>query len=110
MASVIGIELMNANLTSDTRAVVSNEAIKFMGLSINGVDGERSQLGLSENRVAIANSTLQAQVDIIKLNLDDLEGVDVYEASTRITALTNQMEISYNLTARISQLSLVNEL
>jgi flagellar hook-associated protein 3 FlgL len=51
---------------------------------------------------------LQAQVDIVKLNLDDLEGVDVYAASTKITALTNQMEISYNLTARISQLSLVN--
>jgi flagellar hook-associated protein 3 FlgL len=110
MASVIGIELLGANLTSDTRAVVSNEAIKNMGLAINGVNGERSLLGLSENRVAISNTTLQAQLDIIKLNLDDLEGVDVYEASTRITALTNQMEISYNLTARISQLSLVNAL
>lgn len=110
MASVIGIELLNANLTSDTRAVVSDEAIKFMGLAINGVDSERSALGLSENRVSTANGILQAQIDIIKLNLDDLEGVDVYEASTRITALTNQMEISYNLTARIASLSLVNEL
>jgi flagellar hook-associated protein 3 FlgL len=110
MASVIGIELLGANLTSDTRAVVSNEAIKNMGLAINGVNGERSLLGLSENRVSISNTTLQAQLDIIKLNLDDLEGVDVYEASTRITALTNQMEISYNLTARISELSLVNAL
>lgn len=108
MASVIGIELLSANLTSDTRAIVSNQAIKFMGLAINGVDGQRSELGLSENRVTIANSTLQAQINIITLNLDDLEGVDVYEASTRITALTNQMEISYNLTARISELSLVN--
>ena len=110
MAAVISIELLNADLNSDTRAVVSDWAISKMGLAINGVDGERSQLGLSENRVAIANETLQAQVDIIKLNLDDLEGVDVYEASTRITALTNQMEISYNLTARIAELSLVNEL
>jgi flagellar hook-associated protein 3 FlgL len=110
MASVVGIELLNANLTSDTRAIVSNTAIKHMGMAINGVDGQRSELGLSENRVSIANSTLQAQIDIIKLNLDDLEGVDVYAASTRITALTNQMEISYNLTARISQLSLVNSL
>lgn len=110
MASVVGIELLNANLTSDTRAIVSNTAIKHMGMAINGVDGQRSELGLSENRVSIANNTLQAQIDIIKLNLDDLEGVDVYAASTRITALTNQMEISYNLTARISQLSLVNSL
>lgn len=110
MAAVIGIELLDTPLTSDTRAVVSNAAINYMGQAVNGVDEQRSLLGLSQNRVALSNDTLQAQVDIVKLNLDDLEGVDVYEASTRITALTNQMEISYNLTARISQLSLVNEL
>lgn len=110
MGAVVGIEMLNFPFNGDTRAVISNAAIKYMGLAINGVDQQRTQLGLSENRVKQANETLQAQVDIVKLNLDDLEGVDVYEASTRITALTNQMEISYNLTARISELSLVNAL
>lgn len=110
LASVIGIELLSLDISSDTRAIVSNSAIDYMGRAIYGIDSERGQLGLSENRVAMANETLQVQKDIVKLNLDDLEGVDVYEASSRITALTNQMEISYNLTARISQLSLVNEL
>ena len=107
-ATVIGIELLNLPISSDTRAIVSNKAIDFMGKAIYGVDSQRGLLGLSENRVAMANEVLQAQVDIVKLNLDDLEGVDVYEASTKITALTNQMEISYNLTARIAELSLVN--
>jgi flagellar hook-associated protein 3 FlgL len=110
MGAVIGIEVLNIPFSAETRAVVSKAAINYMGQAINGVDQERTQLGLSENRVKLANETLQAQVNIVKLNLDDLEGVDVYEASTRITALTNQMEISYNLTARISQLSLVNSL
>jgi flagellar hook-associated protein 3 FlgL len=110
MGAVVGMELMNLPVSSDTRAVVTNAAINYMGQAINGVDQERTELGLSENRVSMANETLQAQVNIVKLNLDDLEGVDVYDASTRITALTNQMEISYNLTARLSQLSLVNEL
>ena len=107
-ATVIGIELLNLPISSDTRAIVSNKAIEFMGKAIYGVDSQRGLLGLSENRVAMADEVLQAQVNIVKLNLDDLEGVDVYEASTKITALTNQMEISYNLTARISELSLVN--
>jgi flagellar hook-associated protein 3 FlgL len=110
MGAVLGIEVLNIPFSEQTRSVVSHAAINYMGQAINGVDAQRTQLGLSENRVKLANGTLQAQVDIVKLNLDDLEGVDVYEASTRITALTNQMEISYNLTARISQLSLVNEL
>lgn len=106
--AVIGIELLNLPISSDTRAIVSNSAIDYMGKAIYGIDSQRSLLGLSENRVAMADEVLKAQVDIVKLNLDDLEGVDVYEASTKITALSNQMEISYNLTARISELSLVN--
>jgi flagellar hook-associated protein 3 FlgL len=110
MGAVIATELLPIPIQGDTRSAISNAAIGYMGKAINGVDQQRTQLGLSENRVSMANETLQAQVDIVKLNLDDLEGVDVYEASTRITALTNQMEISYNLTARLSQLSLVNEL
>ncbi|MCB1444619.1 MAG: flagellar hook-associated family protein [Rhizobiaceae bacterium] len=108
LGAVIGIELLNLPFGSDTRAVVSDSAIDYMGKAIYGIDSERGQLGLSQNRVKMADEVLKAQVDIVKLNLDDLEGVDVYEASTRITALSNQMEISYNLTARISQLSLVN--
>jgi flagellar hook-associated protein 3 FlgL len=107
-ATVLGIELLKLPINSDTRAIVSNKAINSIGQAIYGIDAERGQLGLSENRVRLANEVLGAQIDIVKLNLDDLEGVDVYEASTRITALSNQMEISYNLTARISELSLVN--
>jgi flagellar hook-associated protein 3 FlgL len=106
--TIIGIELLNLPISSDTRAIVSNKAIDYMGKAIYGVDSERGLLGLSQNRVRVADEVLKAQADIVKLNLDDLEGVDVYEASTKITALSNQMEISYNLTARISQLSLVN--
>ena len=108
MGAVIGIELFNLPISSDTRAVVSDAAIDYTGRAIYGIDAERGLLGLSENRVAMANEVLKAQIDIVRLNLDDLEGVDVYEASTKITALSSQMEISYNLTARISELSLVN--
>lgn len=110
MAAVVSIELLHLPFGAQTRQVVSDAAIGYMGKAINGIDEERTQLGLSENRVSLANTTLQAQVDIVKINLDSLEGVDVYAASTKITALTNQMEISYNLTARLSQLSLVNDL
>lgn len=106
--AVIGIELLNLPISSDTRAIASDTAIEFMGKAIYGIDSQRGLLGLSENRVAMADEVLKAQIDIVKLNLDGLEGVDVYEASTKITALSNQMEISYNLTARISELSLVN--
>jgi len=35
------------------------------------------------------------------------ENVDSYEVATRVSLLTNQLEASYTLTARLQQLSLV---
>ena len=36
-----------------------------------------------------------------------MEGVDPYEAATRVSALVSQIETSYALTSRIQQLSLL---
>jgi flagellar hook-associated protein 3 FlgL len=58
--------------------------------------------------VSGATDRINSQVDLFQRNLQDLEGVDPYEASTKITSLLNQIETSYSLTARIQQLSLVN--
>ena len=53
---------------------------------------------------------IKLQVDLFTNNIRDLEGVDPYEASTRISSLMTQIETSYTLTARIQQLSLVRYL
>jgi flagellar hook-associated protein 3 FlgL len=39
--------------------------------------------------------------------LNNLEGVDPYEASTRVSGLMAQIELSYSLTARLQQMSLL---
>jgi len=39
-----------------------------------------------------------------------VEGVDPYEASTRMNSLLAQVEASYTLTSRIQQMSLMNYL
>ena len=80
--------MSSSSCCSDTRAIVSNKAIDYMGKAIYGIDSERGLLGLSQNRVKMADEVLKAQADIVKLNLDDLEGVDVYEASNGREALS----------------------
>ena len=69
---------------------------------------QQAKLGLTENKVSSATDRIKSQVDLFQRNLIDLEGVDPYEASTRITSLLSQIETSYALTARMQQLSLVN--
>lgn len=110
LAAVIGIELMDSPISSEVRASVNAKAIEYAGQAVTGIDNERSNLGVSENRVAKANVSIEAQIRIMQLHLNDIEGVDGYEASTRMQALLTQVETSYTLTARIQQLNLMNYL
>jgi len=108
LAAVMGLELLSAPISDEVRSFVNSRAIQHAGEAVNKIDNIRSKLGISENRVSKANTALEAQEKIFKLHLADLEGVDAYEASTRMKSLLAQVETSYQLTARLQQLSLTN--
>ena len=110
LAAVIGVELLNSPISAEVRTAVNASAIKYAGSAVTGIDNQRSTLGVSENRITKANTALESQLRIITLHLGDIEGVDAYEASTRMKSLLAQVETSYTLTARIQQLSLMNYL
>jgi flagellar hook-associated protein 3 FlgL len=110
LAAVVGLELINSPINRQVRQQMVERTISYFGEAISGLDYERGQLGLSQARVKTANESISVQLTIVETNINGMEGVDVYEASTRMTSLMTQMEISYSLTARISQLSLVNML
>jgi len=107
---VLGQELLSLNISERTRKTVSDAAIDYMGQAISGVDGERSKLGISEARVKQANTSLDAQITILSTSIKDMEGIDTYEAATRVTTLESQLSLAYTLTSRIQNLSLLNYL
>lgn len=109
-ASVITNELLLSNMSPDARMAVTTEATAAFGSAISGIDTARSQLGLAESRIAKSNESLTAQIRIVQINLNSLQGVDPYAASTRVNTLLQQVETSYTLTAKIQKLSLVNYL
>ncbi len=106
--SLVAMELLNSPVSAEVRSLISADVISHYGKAITGIDGVRAQLGLPEQRVKISNESLQGQIKIVKTNLNNLQGVDPYEASTRVNVLLQQVETSYNITARIQKLSLVN--
>jgi flagellar hook-associated protein 3 FlgL len=110
LAAVIGIELLSSPISEAVRTAVNASAIKYAGSAVTGIDNERSMLGVSESRITKANTALESQIRILTLHLGDVEGVDAYEASTRMNSLLAQVEASYTLTARIQQMSLMNYL
>ncbi len=110
LASVISSQLVNSGLNADALSVVNNTTTSLTGSAISGIDTQRAQIGLSQERVEKANTYMSSQKTIIDTQLTNLIGVDTYEASTRLTTLLNQVETSYTITSKIQGLSLVNYL
>ncbi len=65
-------------------------------------------LGAQAAQIEETNTRMQDRIDLYQSRILDLEGVDSYEAATRITLLETQLQASYAVTARLSQLSFLN--
>ncbi|RUM25931.1 flagellar hook-associated family protein [Rhizobium vallis] len=110
LASVMTSALLGQNLSTDAMGKVSSKAISYTTKATTGLVTQASQLGLSQERVKKSNDALDAQSNIIKNKLVDLQGVDPYEASTLVKTLETQLETAYTIVSKIQQLSLVNYL
>jgi flagellar hook-associated protein 3 FlgL len=84
-----------------------SRALSLVGEGIANVANLSAKTGILENRVKNASERINLQTDLLQKNINQMEGVDPYEASTRVSTLLQQIETSYALTARIQQLSLV---
>lgn len=108
LASLISTELLSVGLSDEVRGVVTGKAVEYMGEAVTGLISMQSNLGLSQERVKKATTSIDAQTKIIKTNQLDLEGVDPVTLATQIKTLEQQLQTSYTLTARLQQLSLIN--
>lgn len=100
-------ELVKGQLNGATQNVVIQKAFQLVGEAIADLTREQAELGIVQTRVEKATDRTKLQMDLFTKNIRDLEGVDPYEAATRISSLMTQIETSYTLTSRIQQLSLV---
>jgi flagellar hook-associated protein 3 FlgL len=97
-------------LSSSAYTTLVDKAIGLLGSAIAGITTTQAGLGYSEQAVADASGRLSIQKDMIDVHIGELEGVDPYKASTRISELLTQIETAYALTGRIQQLSLLDYL
>jgi flagellar hook-associated protein 3 FlgL len=106
MVADLGAENLNDaafNALSDTATRLAGEAIQDLGVI-------QARLGASEERIASSNNKLMAQRNVLTTQIENLENVDPFEASTRVTTLMTQLQTAYALTARVQQLTILNYL
>jgi len=102
--------LGTSNLNQAAFQKVVDQASKLTSEAVQGLTTMQADLGSAQQRVTAANDRMTTQKDIITTHVGTLEDVDPYEASTRLTALMNQVETAYAMTARIQKLTILNYL
>ena len=105
-ATAIYEMLSSPTISSAAKTAATENAYTLVSEAIGDITTTRSGIGIVEERVTKATARLQTQADLFELTIGKMEGVDPYEASTRVTTLLEQIETSYALTARLQNLSL----
>jgi flagellar hook-associated protein 3 FlgL len=107
MAAAISMALLGTEINAAAASAIADRSLVLVAEGSAEIADQKARTGLVEQRVAAATERLSMQVDLFERTIQDLEGVDPYEAATRVSALLTQIETSYALTARIQQLSLL---
>lgn len=94
-------------LSEGARDAALDKATKLLGEVVVELGSQQGYTGITQQRIEKANERMSMQIDLFKLSLSGLVGVDEYEVATRVSGLMAQLEISYSLTARMQQLSLL---
>ena len=99
-----------SNLSQGTQQTVLSAAANTLTQAITGFTNLQASLGTMQSQVTSANNQMSVQVNVLTTQINNLDSVDPYEASTKVNDLTTQIETAYALTQQLRGLSLVNYL
>tara|TARA_R100000789_G_C3016549_1_gene152536 strand:- start:1969 stop:2445 length:477 start_codon:yes stop_codon:yes gene_type:complete len=110
-----GLAMLSAVNPSDipdeaARDAWLTEARSAIGAGLEGLTDLETQTGLKRAQLADTISAQESRALFLDAEVMNLEGVDQYDAATRLTQLQNQLDSSFAVTARLSRLSFLNYL
>lgn len=100
--------IANEQTTWPDRSQALTAAGAGMLQATNDVVAVRSRVGAAEERMAATEARLSAEATALGVAYNERASRDPYEAASLLQALEAQLEASYVVTSRISQLSLTN--
>ena len=94
----------------DTGKALLRQAANTILSGQTSIIQRQGDLGLIQERIALEQSSLEVEETILTQSFNDMTARDQYEAATELSLLETNLEAAYMLTARISNLSLLNYL
>ncbi|MBK9080763.1 MAG: flagellar hook-associated family protein [Rhizobiales bacterium] len=103
-------DLGAAHLNEAAFGALVDKAISVASSASDGLSATQTRLGAAQQRIADAQAAMQATRQRLTLDIDAAQGVDPYDAATRVNDLGARLEQAYALTTRLNRLSLLNYL
>lgn len=88
--------------------VATDKALSLVSEAQFQIAGDQARIGIGQARLREARDSFTQTKTVISAAVTSLEGVDPYEAATRVNILMSQLEGAYALTGRISRMSLLS--
>lgn len=98
------------NLNQATLQMLVDKLVTVTGEAVHELGDLQSMLGLSQERLSNASERATIQRNVLQKSIGELDSVDPFEASNRVTTLLTSIQTSYAVTARIQNLSILNYL
>jgi flagellar hook-associated protein 3 FlgL len=74
------------------------------------VTNVQAALGASQSAITDASASMSSQSTILQKEINSLDSVDPNATAAKINSLTNQIQMAYELTARLQRLNLAQYL
>jgi flagellar hook-associated protein 3 FlgL len=107
-AAIAVFELSNTAIGQGAFQAIADAALTKLANSAQGLGEIQARIGQAQKSMEIANNKMESRSSLLESAIARTEGVDPYDAVTRLNSLSNQLEASYSVTSRISKLSLMN--
>ena len=103
-------EFGGSALSGDAQQAVATAATSLVSQGVNSMINTQAELGLSQSAVTDANNSMSSQLTILQGQLGNLDTANPTTTATQISSLSNQIQMAYELTARLQQLNLAQYL
>jgi flagellar hook-associated protein 3 FlgL len=103
-------ELGGSQLSASAQQAVASAATSLITQGQASLTDTQTALGATQSAVTDANNSMSTQLTLLQQQVDGLDNVDQNATAAQISSLTNQIQMAYELTARIQQLNLAQYL
>jgi flagellar hook-associated protein 3 FlgL len=103
-------EFAGTALSGDAQQAVATAAASLVSQGIDSTINTEAELGSTQSAVTSANSSMNSQLTILQGQVGNLDNVNATATVAKVCSLTNQIQMAYELTARLQQLNLAQYL